>query len=53
MFRTLPAMTPGYLRPPVPVPSHATLPALSELSRRKLPNGPERHGSPTPKLQGS
>lgn len=47
MFRTLPAMTPGYLHPAVPVASSATLPRLSELSHRKLPNGAESD------LQGS
>lgn len=53
MFRTLPSMTPGYLHPPVPVPVHTTLPRLSELPSRKLPNGLERHGSAASNLQGS
>lgn len=55
MFRTLPAMTPGYLHPPVPVPvpSHSTLPRRSEPTHRKLPNGLEPHGSAAPSLQGN
>ncbi|XP_047195146.1 X-linked retinitis pigmentosa GTPase regulator isoform X2 [Hippoglossus stenolepis] len=35
MFRTLPAMTPGYLHPPLPVSSHTIPPRLPELTHRK------------------
>lgn len=53
MFRTLPAMSPGYLHPPAPIPVHATLPRRSELSHGNLSNGQERHGSPGSRLQGT
>ncbi|KAG7215669.1 hypothetical protein INR49_022024 [Caranx melampygus] len=41
MFRTLPAMTPGYLHPPLPVSSHTIPPRLPppELAHRKVLNG--------------
>ncbi|XP_047195147.1 X-linked retinitis pigmentosa GTPase regulator isoform X3 [Hippoglossus stenolepis] len=45
MFRTLPAMTPGYLHPPLPVSSHTIPPRLPELTHRKVLNGAHRHGS--------
>lgn len=51
MFRTLPAMTPGHLHPPLP--GHATLPRLSEPAHGKLPNGLERHGGSGSDLQGT
>lgn len=41
MFHTLPAMTPGYLHPPLPVSSHTIPPRLPppELTHRKVLNG--------------
>ncbi|XP_047433113.1 X-linked retinitis pigmentosa GTPase regulator-like, partial [Mugil cephalus] len=47
MFRTLPAMTPGRLHPPLPVSSHTIPPRLPppELSHRKVLNGTHQHGS--------
>ncbi|XP_062236253.1 X-linked retinitis pigmentosa GTPase regulator-like isoform X3 [Platichthys flesus] len=54
MFRTLPAMTPGYLQPPLPVSSHTIPPRLPppELTHRKVLNGAHRHGSTGSNLQG-
>uniref|UniRef100_A0A3Q1GLD4 X-linked retinitis pigmentosa GTPase regulator n=1 Tax=Acanthochromis polyacanthus TaxID=80966 RepID=A0A3Q1GLD4_9TELE len=47
MFRTLPAMTPGYLQPPLPVSSQTIPPRLppAELNPRKVLNGTHQHGS--------
>ncbi|XP_040887894.1 retinitis pigmentosa GTPase regulator b isoform X2 [Toxotes jaculatrix] len=47
MFRTLPAMTPGYLHPPLPVSSQTIPPRLPppELTHRKVLNGTHQHGS--------
>lgn len=53
MFCTLPTMTPGYLHPPLPVPSHVTMTRVSELTPGKLPNGLELHESTGSNLQGT
>ncbi|KAM4601976.1 retinitis pigmentosa GTPase regulator b [Polymixia lowei] len=47
MFRTLPARTPGYLNPPMPVPSQTIPPRLPppELGHRKVHNGTHQHRS--------
>ncbi|XP_022618679.1 X-linked retinitis pigmentosa GTPase regulator-like [Seriola dumerili] len=47
MFRTLPAMTPGYLHPPLPVSRQTIPPRLPppELAHRKVLNGTHQHGS--------
>ncbi|XP_073318443.1 X-linked retinitis pigmentosa GTPase regulator-like [Pagrus major] len=47
MFRTLPAMMPGYLHPQLPVSSHTIPPRLPppELTHRKVLNGTHQHGS--------
>ncbi|XP_076579400.1 retinitis pigmentosa GTPase regulator b isoform X2 [Chaetodon auriga] len=54
MFRTLPAMTPGYLRPPPPVSSQTVPPRLPppELTHRKVLNGTHQHGSAGSNHQG-
>lgn len=51
MFRTLPAMTPGYLHPS----NHTIPPRLSpcELTHRKVLNGIQEHASTGPKQQGT
>ncbi|XP_070786972.1 retinitis pigmentosa GTPase regulator b [Enoplosus armatus] len=47
MFRTLPAMMPGYLHPPLPVSSQTIPPRLPppELTHRKVLNGTHQHRS--------
>ncbi|XP_078147116.1 retinitis pigmentosa GTPase regulator b isoform X3 [Centroberyx gerrardi] len=47
MFRTLPARTPGYLNPPLPVTSQTIPPRLPppELGHRKVHNGTHQHRS--------
>ncbi|KAM6958593.1 retinitis pigmentosa GTPase regulator b [Tautogolabrus adspersus] len=47
MFRTLPAVMSGYLRPPLPISSQTIPPRLppTELSQRKVLNGTHQHGS--------
>ncbi|XP_062270450.1 retinitis pigmentosa GTPase regulator b isoform X1 [Scomber scombrus] len=47
LFRTLPAMTPGLLHPPLPVSSQTFPPRLPppELSHRKVLNGAHQHGT--------
>ncbi|XP_065808263.1 retinitis pigmentosa GTPase regulator b isoform X1 [Labrus bergylta] len=47
MFRTLPAVMSGYLRPPLPISGQTIPPRLppTELSHRKVLNGTHQHGS--------
>uniref|UniRef100_A0A667XTT5 X-linked retinitis pigmentosa GTPase regulator n=1 Tax=Myripristis murdjan TaxID=586833 RepID=A0A667XTT5_9TELE len=47
MFRTLPARTPGYLNPPLPISSQTIPPRLPprELAHRKVHNGTHQHRS--------
>uniref|UniRef100_A0A672J5A3 X-linked retinitis pigmentosa GTPase regulator n=1 Tax=Salarias fasciatus TaxID=181472 RepID=A0A672J5A3_SALFA len=55
LFRTLPAMTPGYLHPPLPVCSHTIPPQLPppDPAHRKVLNGTHQHGKPGSIHQGA
>uniref|UniRef100_A0A8D2ZFL3 X-linked retinitis pigmentosa GTPase regulator n=1 Tax=Scophthalmus maximus TaxID=52904 RepID=A0A8D2ZFL3_SCOMX len=55
MFRTLPAMTPGFLHPLLPISSQTIPPRLPppELTHRKLRNGTHRHSSAESNHQGT
>ncbi|KAE8278420.1 X-linked retinitis pigmentosa GTPase regulator Precursor [Larimichthys crocea] len=54
MFRTLPAMMPGYLHPPLPISSQTIPPRLPppELTHRKVLNGTHQHRSAGSNQQG-
>lgn len=55
MFRTLPAMMPGYLHPPLPISSQTIPPRLPppELTHRKVLNGTHQHRSAGSNQQGT